>query len=74
MAYINRLSDINNKLDISIENQSTTNNKLTNIDDNIETIRTLNNNINNNLNNIYNNNAVNVNVVSGFTPDGKAYL
>jgi hypothetical protein len=45
MAYINRLSDINNRLDISIENQTTTNNKLSNIDDNIETIRALNNNI-----------------------------
>ena len=31
MAYINRLSDINNKFDISIENQESTNNKLTNI-------------------------------------------
>ena len=74
MAYINRLSDINNKLDISIENQTSTNNKLTNIDDNIETIRILNNNINNNFNNVFNNNTVDVNVVSGLSSDGKAYL
>jgi hypothetical protein len=40
MAYINRLSDINNKLDISIENQTETNDKLANIDDNIETLHT----------------------------------
>ncbi len=40
MAFINRISDINNKLDINIENQNISNNKLTNIDDNIETIRT----------------------------------
>jgi len=46
MAYINRLSDINNKLDINIENQIETNNTLTNIDDNIETIRNLNNTTN----------------------------
>jgi hypothetical protein len=46
MAYINRLSDINNKLDTSIENQTETNSKLANIDDNIETIRTLNTTLN----------------------------
>ena len=46
MAYINRLSDINNKLDTSIENQTETNSKLANIDDNIETIRILNTTLN----------------------------
>ena len=67
MAYINRLSDINNKLDINIENQEATNNKLTNIDDNIETLRTLTTNINTNINNIHDttNNAINVNIVEG---------
>jgi hypothetical protein len=49
MAYINRLSDINNKLDISIENQLDTNSKLANIDDNIETTRVLTNSINTNI-------------------------
>lgn len=50
MAYISRLSDINNKLDINIENQEETNTKLANIDDNIETIRTLNTTLNTSVN------------------------
>jgi predicted nucleic acid-binding Zn-ribbon protein len=49
MAYINRLSDLNNKLDISIENQNITNDKLTTIDDNIKTTRTQNTIVNINL-------------------------
>jgi hypothetical protein len=52
MAFINRISDINNKLDINIENQNVSNNKLNNIDDNIETIRELNVVSNNYLNQI----------------------
>lgn len=53
MAYINRLSDINNKLDINIENQDIANNKLNNIDDNIETIRNLNNTSNTKLDTLH---------------------
>ena len=52
MAFINRISDINNKLDINIENQNISNTKLNNIDDNIETIRELNVVSNNYLNQI----------------------
>jgi hypothetical protein len=53
MAYINRLSDITNKLDINIENQVIGNDKLNNIDDNIETIRNLNNNTNTKLDTLH---------------------
>jgi len=60
MAYINRLSDINNKLDINIENQEETNTKLTNIDDNIETLRTLNTTLNTSVNTT-NTNLTNIN-------------
>ncbi len=70
MAYINRLSDINNKLDTNIENQEVTNTKLSNIDDNIETIRTSFDPTTS---------ALKVNIVAGgvsgsSSSDGKAYL
>ncbi len=73
MAYINRLSNINNKLDINIENQIETNNTLTNIDDNAAT---LNANIKSSFDST--NNALKVNIVAGgfssSSVDGKAYL
>ncbi len=70
MAYINRLSDINNKLDTNIENQTQTNDKLANIDDNIATLNT---NIKNSFDST--NNALKVNVViGGGSSDGKALL
>jgi hypothetical protein len=67
MAYINRLSDINSKLDINNEYQLETNTTLANIDDNIETTRILTTNINSTISN----NALNVNIVSS---SNKAYL
>jgi hypothetical protein len=75
MAYINRLSDINNKLDTNIENQTETNSKLANIDDNMATLNT---NIKNSFDST--NNALKVNIVVGGsggstdTSNGKSYL
>jgi len=70
MAYMNRLSDINNKLDISNENQTDTNSKLKNIDDNIAT---LNSNIKDSFDST--NNSLKVNIVDGTElGNGKAFL
>jgi hypothetical protein len=49
MAYINRLSDINNKLDLLNEQTSNLFNKTSNINENIDTIRITDTNINTNL-------------------------